>query len=88
VFHNDPPTYRLCHSQATQVGVRVPLLLYQVVFFILGCCYGASTFITAAGVYISAYKTVPKGECQTLVKLCAWVSSASQHSEWTSTKLG
>lgn len=42
-----------------------------------GCCYGATTFITAASVYISAYKEVPSGECKLLVKLCAWVSSTT-----------
>jgi len=88
VCHNNPPTYRLCHNQATQVSACVSLLLYQIAFFIFGLCYGTSTFLTAASVYISAYKTVPKGECQTLVKLCAWVSSAQGlPAQWTSAQL-
>lgn len=49
-------------------------VMLQIVFFLMGCCYGASTFITAATVYISAYKEVPQGQCKTLVKACAWVS--------------
>lgn len=49
--------------------------MVQIVFFVLGLCYGASTFLTAASVYISAYKEVPEGDCKLLVKLCAWVCS-------------
>lgn len=45
----------------------------QIVFFLLGLCYGSSTFLTAASVYISAFREVPAGECKLLVKLCAWV---------------
>lgn len=48
-------------------------VLVQIVFFVFGLCYGASTFLTAASVYVSAYKEVPEGECKLLVKLCAWV---------------
>lgn len=47
--------------------------MVQIVFFVFGLCYGASTFLTAASVYVSAYKDVPEGECKLLVKLCAWV---------------
>jgi hypothetical protein len=54
--------------------MHAPYLLLQIVFFLFGLCYGSSTFLTAASVYMSAYREVPKGECQTLVKLCAWVS--------------
>jgi hypothetical protein len=59
---------------STDCITHVPYLLPQIVFFLFGLCYGSSTFLTAATVYVSAYKEVPKGQCQTLVKLCAWVS--------------
>ena len=49
-------------------------VLLQIVFFLMGLCYGGSTFMTAAAVYMSAYKEVPQGQCKLLVKLCAWVS--------------
>lgn len=45
----------------------------QIVLFLLGLCYDSSTFLTAASVYISAFREVPAGECKLLVKLCAWV---------------
>lgn len=66
---------RVC--AVTRATCNCVLLHIQVVFFLFGCCYGASTFITAASVYISAYKEVPSGECKLLVKLCAWVSSTT-----------
>ncbi|PNH09255.1 hypothetical protein TSOC_004141 [Tetrabaena socialis] len=41
----------------------------KIVFFLLGCCYGANTFFHAA----KAYHTVPKGNCRLIVRCMAWL---------------
>ncbi|EFJ51427.1 hypothetical protein VOLCADRAFT_79664 [Volvox carteri f. nagariensis] len=45
----------------------------KVIFFLLGCMYGANTFFHAAKVYIESYHTVPKGLCRQLVRAMAWL---------------
>nr|AHH02120.1 NsChR [synthetic construct] len=49
----------------------------KVIFFILGCCYGANTFFNAAKVYLEAHHTLPKGSCRTLIRLMAYTYYAS-----------
>ncbi|KAK9807728.1 hypothetical protein WJX72_007297 [[Myrmecia] bisecta] len=45
----------------------------KVLFFALGCVYGAYTFYHAAQVYIESFHMVPRGLCRQLVKAMAWV---------------
>nr|AHH02107.1 CoChR [synthetic construct] len=45
----------------------------KVIFFVLGCIYGANTFFHAAKVYIESYHVVPKGRPRTVVRIMAWL---------------
>jgi hypothetical protein len=42
-------------------------------FFVIGCCYGASTFYHAALIYIESYYTMPHGVCKNMVLAMAAV---------------
>lgn len=44
----------------------------KILFFVIGCCYGANTFFNAAKIYIESYHIVPEGACKRLVKAMAW----------------
>ena len=39
----------------------------KALFFMIGCCYGASTFYHAACIYIESYHMMPDGKCKKLV---------------------
>lgn len=63
------------HTPDTPLPCVLPSLpagCLQIVFFVLGCCYGSNTFFHAAKIYVEAYHMVPKGTCRLLVKFMAW----------------
>lgn len=52
----------------------VPVCGPQVAFFLLGLCYGVTTFKHAGQIHLEAYYAMPKGECRRLV---AWMAVVS-----------
>lgn len=44
----------------------------QILFFILGACYGSVNYFHAAKIYIESYNTVPKGSCKNTVRTMMW----------------
>lgn len=67
---------RVCHCNKclpTAFRLQVGVFL-QIVFFLLGICYGGNTFYHASQIYVESYHEVPEGQCRALVKAMAWVS--------------